>query len=135
MQRLANQTGIDRFLQKLPGGLNYEVGERGGALSTGQRQLIAFLRVMAYNPAVVVMDEATASIDSETEEILQQALKKLLEGRTAIIIAHRLSTITDADNILVIEDGQITESGNHDTLMQQGGHYRNLYEMQLSQVD
>lgn len=135
MQRLANQTGIDRFLQKLPGGLNYEVGERGGALSTGQRQLIAFLRVMAYNPAVVVMDEATASIDSETEEILQQALKKLLEGRTAIIIAHRLSTITDADNILVIEDGQITESGNHDALMQQGGHYRNLYEMQLSQVD
>lgn len=135
MQRLANQTGIDRFLQKLPGGLNYEVGERGGSLSTGQRQLIAFLRVMAYNPAVVVMDEATASIDSETEEILQQALKKLLEGRTAIIIAHRLSTITDADKILVIEDGQITESGNHDALMQQGGHYRNLYEMQLSQVD
>lgn len=135
MQHLAKLTGIDRFLQKLPGGLDYEVGERGGALSTGQRQLIAFLRVMAYNPAVLVMDEATASIDSETEEILQQALKKILEGRTAIIIAHRLSTITDADEILVIEDGRISESGNHDTLMKQDGHYRRLYEMQLRQVE
>ena len=135
MQQLAQITGIDRFLQKLPGGLDYEVGERGGALSTGQRQLIAFLRVMAYNPAVLVMDEATASIDSETEEILQTALKKILEGRTAIIIAHRLSTITDADEILVIEDGRITESGDHEALMKQGGHYRKLYEMQLRQVE
>lgn len=135
MHYLAKLTGIDRFLQKLPGGLDYEVGERGGALSTGQRQLIAFLRVMAYNPAVLVMDEATASIDSETEEILQQALKKILEGRTAIIIAHRLSTITDADEILVIEDGRISESGNHETLMKQEGHYRRLYEMQLRQVE
>lgn len=135
MWHLAQITGIDRFLQKLPGGLDYEVGERGGALSTGQRQLIAFLRVMAYNPAVLVMDEATASIDSETEEILQTALKKILEGRTAIIIAHRLSTITDADEILVIDDGRISESGNHDELMKQEGHYRKLYEMQLRQVE
>lgn len=134
IMQLAKLSGIDRFIQKLPGGLDYQVGERGGALSTGQRQLIAFLRILAYNPAIVVMDEATASVDSETEEILQQALVKLLEGRTAIIIAHRLSTIADADEILVIEEGQISEAGTHEVLMQKGGHYQKLYEMQLSKL-
>jgi ATP-binding cassette subfamily B protein len=105
--------------------------ERGAALSTGQRQLLAFLRVMVYNPAVLVLDEATASIDSETEELLQMAMKKMLENRTAIIIAHRLSTITDADEILVIDDGEIVERGAHKALLRKNGAYRKLYQMQF----
>jgi ATP-binding cassette subfamily B protein len=133
MMEMARISGIDRFINKLPMGLDTPVGERGGLLSTGQRQLVAFLRVMVYNPTVVVLDEATASIDSETEEILQLAFQKVLENRTSIIIAHRLSTITDADEILVIEDGTITERGTHDALMSQQGHYQSLYELQLVQ--
>lgn len=133
MMEMARLSGIDRFINKLPLGLETPVGERGSFLSTGQRQLVAFLRVMVYNPTVVVLDEATASIDSETEEILQTALKKVLENRTSIIIAHRLSTITDADEILVIEDGRIAERGSHKELMSQKGHYQALYTLQLAQ--
>ncbi|MBA4304496.1 MAG: antibiotic ABC transporter ATP-binding protein [Sphingobacteriaceae bacterium] len=133
MLEMAVVSGIDRFINKLPQGLDTPVGERGGLLSTGQRQLVAFLRVMVYNPTVVVLDEATASIDSETEEILQIAMKKVLENRTSIIIAHRLSTVTDADEILVIEDGCIAERGTHQQLMSQNGHYQALYELQLAQ--
>lgn len=133
IMEMARVSGIDRFIKKLPHGLMTEVGERGGLLSTGQRQLIAFLRVMVHNPTVVVLDEATASIDSETEEILQIAMKKVLENRTSIIIAHRLSTVTDADEILVIDNGIITERGTHKQLMSQKGHYQSLYELQLAQ--
>lgn len=133
MMEMAKASGIDRFINKLPQGLDTPVGERGGFLSTGQRQLVAFLRVMVYNPTVVVLDEATASIDSETEEILQTALQKVLENRTSIIITHRLSTVTDADEILVIEDGRIAERGTHQQLMSQNGHYKTLYELQLAQ--
>lgn len=131
IQAMAVKTGINRFIEKLPGGYQYSVMERGAALSTGQRQLLAFLRVMVYNPAVLVLDEATASIDSETEELLQMAMKKMLENRTAIIIAHRLSTITDADEILVIDDGEIVERGAHKALLRKNGAYRKLYQMQF----
>lgn len=135
IQAMAVKTGINRFIEKLPGGYNYSVMERGAALSTGQRQLLAFLRVMVYNPAVLVLDEATASIDSETEELLQMAMKKMLENRTAIIIAHRLSTITDADEILVIDDGQIVERGAHKSLLRKNGAYRKLYQMQFEATE
>jgi ATP-binding cassette subfamily B protein len=135
IQAMAVKTGINRFIEKLPGGYQYSVMERGSALSTGQRQLLAFLRVMVYNPAVLVLDEATASIDSETEELLQVAMKKMLENRTAIIIAHRLSTITDADEILVIDDGEIVERGAHQALLRKNGAYRKLYQMQFEAAE
>ena len=134
IQEMAVKTGINKFIEKLPGGYQYKVMERGGALSTGQRQLLAFLRVMVYDPAILVLDEATASIDSETEELLQHAMKAMLDGRTAIIIAHRLSTITDADEILVIDDGSVVERGSHHDLLRKNGRYRNLYKMQFEQT-
>lgn len=134
IQEVANKTGINRFIEKLPGGYQYKVMERGGALSTGQRQLLAFLRVMVYDPAILVLDEATASIDSETEELLQHAMKAMLQGRTAIIIAHRLSTITDADEILVIDEGEVIERGSHHDLLRRNGKYRSLYKMQFEQT-
>jgi len=134
IQEVANKTGINKFIEKLPGGYQYKVMERGGALSTGQRQLLAFLRVMVYDPAILVLDEATASIDSETEELLQHAMKAMLQGRTAIIIAHRLSTITDADEILVIDEGEVVERGSHHDLLRKDGKYRSLYKMQFEQT-
>lgn len=127
IRAMAEKTGINKLIDRLPGGYQYRVMERGSALSTGQRQLLAFLRVMVYNPAILVLDEATASIDSETEAMLQTAMKSLLENRTAIIIAHRLSTITDADEILVIDQGRVVERGTHQGLLQAGGHYEQLY--------
>lgn len=134
IQEVATKTGINKFIEKLPGGYQYKVMERGGALSTGQRQLLAFLRVMVYDPAILVLDEATASIDSETEELLQHAMKAMLDGRTAIIIAHRLSTITDADEILVIDEGTVVERGSHHNLLRKNGRYRDLYKMQFEQT-
>jgi len=131
IKAMAAYTGIDKFIEKLPGQYNYEVNERGYALSAGQRQLIAFLRAMVYNPAILVLDEATSSIDSETEHLLQEATSKLTQGRTSILIAHRLSTIRDADQILVIDKGEIAERGNHAALLRKNGLYRKLYEMQF----
>jgi ATP-binding cassette subfamily B protein len=128
---IARQAGIYRFLERLPGELDYEVGERGVALSTGQRQLIAFLRMMVLNPPLVVLDEATASVDSETESLLQYALNSLLANRSALVVAHRLSTVHDADEILVLEKGEIVERGTHTSLLETNGVYSRLYRLQF----
>ena len=135
IQEIASYAGIDRFIQKLPGQYDYQVMERGYALSAGQRQLIAFLRAMVYNPKILVLDEATSSIDTETEEILQKATDQLTKNRTSIIIAHRLSTIQNADKILVIDKGRIVEEGNHQELLQQKGAYFDLYKMQFEMIN
>lgn len=128
----AEKIGAREFISGLPGGLDYDVRERGSALSTGQRQLISFIRAIAFNPRILILDEATSSIDTETEELIQNAIKILLKGRTSIVIAHRLSTIQDADNILVIDKGKIVETGTHRELLEKGGKYTELYYKQLA---
>ncbi len=127
----ARQVGAHDFIEKLPGGYDYKVRERGATLSLGQRQLIAFARVMTYNPQILVLDEATANIDSESEEIIQLAIDTVMKGRTSIIIAHRLSTIQKADKIIVLSKGEIIESGNHQTLMNLEGAYFDLHQKQF----
>ena len=107
------------------------VTERGSTLSAGQRQLLSFARTLAYDPRILVMDEATANIDTETEQLIQEALETLMEGRTTIMVAHRLSTIQHADKILVMDKGRIKESGTHQQLLEQNGIYKKLYELQL----
>lgn len=124
--KAAEETGMKVFIDKLPNGLHYQVMERGSLLSTGQRQLISFLRAYLYNPSIMILDEATSSIDSESEQLIQIASEKLTSNRTSIIIAHRLSTIKSADKILVLDKGQLIESGNHDELMQKKGIYFDL---------
>ncbi|MBC8083639.1 MAG: ABC transporter ATP-binding protein, partial [Hymenobacter sp.] len=130
----ADLVGARRFIERLPGALAYPVMERGATLSVGQRQLISFVRAMVYQPAVIVLDEATSSVDSETEELIQAAIEKLMQGRTALVIAHRLSTIQKADRIIVMDQGEIKESGRHDELLRQGGYYAQLYQMQYRDV-
>lgn len=120
------------FIMKTEKGYNTEVSERGGGLSIGQRQLIAFARTLVSNPKILILDEATSSIDTQTEILVQQGIEKLLENRTSFIVAHRLSTIRNADRIFVIDDGGIQEEGNHETLMKQKGAYYNLYSAQFS---
>jgi len=129
----ARTVGADQFIAKLPEGYDTQVEERGGKLSVGQRQLVSFARALLADPRVLVLDEATSSVDAYTEIIIQRAMGRLLEGRTCIIIAHRLSTVRDADLILVVDDGKIVERGRHADLMDQGGLYRRLYEMQFRQ--
>ncbi len=124
--------GAQRFIERLPGGLDYPVMERGATLSVGQRQLISFVRALVYEPRVIVLDEATSSVDSETEEMIQGAIDKLMEGRTALVIAHRLSTIQKADRIIVLDRGEIKETGTHDELLRLGGYYAQLYRMQYA---
>lgn len=126
----AKRVGADSFIERLPGKYDYQVRERGATLSLGQRQLIAFARVMTYDPQILVMDEATANIDSESEEIIQQAVETVMAGRTSIIIAHRLSTIQRADQILVLAQGEIIERGNHAELMAKEGAYYALHQKQ-----
>lgn len=126
----AELVGAHRFISQLPGGYNYKVGERGATLSTGQRQLLSFIRILVYDPKVLLLDEATANIDTETEELIQQAIQKVMAGRTAIIIAHRLSTIQSADQILVMHKGKLVERGNHQELLAQNGYYKKLYLLQ-----
>ena len=130
----AKHIGIDKFISKLPGKLQYDVKERGAMLSSGQRQLIAFLRAYVSNPSILVLDEATSSVDGETEELVQVATDRLTEGKTAIIIAHRLVTVQKADRIIVMDNGKIVEVGSHENLLQiEGGFYQNLHNVQLLQ--
>ncbi|MFB1003627.1 MAG: ABC transporter ATP-binding protein [Bacteroidia bacterium] len=119
------------FINGLDGGWDYEVMERGSSLSVGQRQLISFIRAMAADPSVLILDEATSSVDSETEELIQQATKKLMKGRTSIVIAHRLSTIREADTILVLDSGRVVEQGSHEELLQKEGVYHELFQKQF----
>lgn len=128
----AKSIGADEFIQQLPGGYDYTVKERGATLSTGQRQLISFARALVYNPKILVLDEATSSIDTETELLIQKAIEKLMQGRTSLIIAHRLSTIQKSDCILVLHNGEIIEQGTHTELIRNNGKYRKLYELQYA---
>ena len=131
----AKLIGADRFIEKLPGGYDYKVMERGATLSMGQRQLISFVRALVFNPDILILDEATSSIDPETESVIQFAIETLIAKRTSIIIAHRLSTIRHANNILVLDKGEIKEFGPHEELLKlEDGHYRELYEMQFLQM-
>ena len=127
----AEAMGIDEFLRGLPGGLDYDVKERGGMLSTGQRQLLAFLRAYLRDPSLLILDEATSSIDSQAEAWIQQATVKLTEGRTSLVVAHRLATILKANRIVVLDKGQVVEQGGHEELLAAGGVYANLYEKQF----
>lgn len=122
------------FIESLPGGYDHPVTERGSTLSTGQRQLLAFARTIAAQPKILILDEATANIDQETEEMIQNSLKKMRQGRTTIAIAHRLSTIQDADCIYVLDKGKIIESGNHDQLITLGGTYKKMYDLQAGMM-
>ena len=131
----AKMIGAHAFIQKLPGGYDYEVMERGATLSMGQRQLISFVRALVFNPDILILDEATSSIDPETEGVIQYAIEQLIAKRTSIIIAHRMSTIRHADKILVLEKGEVKEFGTHEELLVlEDGKYRELYEMQFLQV-
>ncbi len=129
----AKSVGADTFIERLPGGYQYNVMERGSTLSAGQAQLISFVRALVYNPAILVLDEATSSVDTETEILIQQAIDKLMQGRTAIVIAHRLSTIQSADKIIVLDHGEIKEVGSHQELLKiEDGYYRKLYDLQFN---
>lgn len=130
----AERVGARKFIEKLPGGLDYNVMERGATLSVGQRQLISFVRAMVYNPEIIILDEATSSVDSETEELIQESIEKMMTGRTSIVIAHRLSTIQKADKIIVLNKGEIMESGTHEHLLELGGYYTQLHQMQLKSM-
>ncbi|MDC1186698.1 ABC transporter ATP-binding protein/permease [Crocinitomicaceae bacterium] len=129
----AKAVNAHKFILKLPDGYDYNVGERGGVLSVGQRQLISFIRVYVFQPKVLILDEATSSVDDQSEELIQQATEKLTKGRTSIVIAHRLSTIQSADKIVVLEKGEIMEMGSHAELMNKNGYYKNLHDMQFSE--
>jgi len=130
VQEAAVRVQADRFIQRLPQGYASEVRERGAGLSVGEKQLLSFARALAFNPPVLVLDEATSSIDTETELLIQEAIQTVMSGRTSLVIAHRLSTIRSADTILVFHHGEIRERGTHEELMQRGGLYRKLYEIQ-----
>ncbi len=127
----AEMVGARRFIERLPGGLDYNVMERGATLSVGQRQLISFVRAMVYNPEIIILDEATSSVDTETEELIQESIDRMMKGRTSIVIAHRLSTIQKADKIIVLNKGEIVETGTHESLLEMDGFYTQLHQMQL----
>ncbi len=129
----AKDVGAHEFIERLPGGYDYNVMERGATLSAGQAQLISFIRALVYDPAILVLDEATSSVDTETEILIQKAINKLMQGRTAIVIAHRLSTIQNADKIIVLDHGEIKEMGTHQELLRiDNGYYRKLYDLQFN---
>jgi ABC-type multidrug transport system fused ATPase/permease subunit len=130
MMEATRRVHIAPFIEKLPNRYHEEVQERGSTLSQGQRQLLSFARALAFDPKILILDEATSSVDTETEMLIQDALHELLKDRTALIIAHRLSTIRNADRILVIHKGEIWEQGTHEELLKQAGLYSRLYELQ-----
>ena len=132
----AKEIGVHEFIEQLPGGYDYRVTERGSTLSSGQRQLIAFLRAYVSNPSILVLDEATSSVDTYAEQMIQRATERITEGRTSIIIAHRLATVQKADRIIVLDQGQVVEEGTHEELLKQKGAYNELYKAQfLEEVD
>lgn len=131
VEEAAKMIGVHDFIMRLPGGYDYHVMERGSTLSLGQRQLLSFIRALLYQPAILILDEATSSIDTESEQMIEKAIDTLISGRTSIVIAHRLSTIRKASKIIVLDKGQIIEMGNHEELLALGGHYAKLHEMQF----
>jgi ATP-binding cassette subfamily B protein len=130
VQKSAQQVNADRFIQKLPKGYQEPVMERGATMSAGERQLISFARALLFNPRILVLDEATSSVDTHTESLIQKAVGTLMEGRTSVIIAHRLSTIQKADRILVFHHGKLREEGTHKELIKRKGLYHKLYQLQ-----
>ncbi len=135
IREAANTVGANSFISRLPNGFESQVKERGAILSVGEKQLISFARALAYDPSILILDEATSSIDTESEQMIQRAIEKLLKGRTSIVIAHRLSTIQKADKIIVLHHGEIREQGTHDELLRHGGIYRTLYELQYKEQE
>jgi ATP-binding cassette subfamily B protein len=134
MEDAAKVIGAYEFIKNIEGGFDYQVMERGVTLSGGQRQLISFIRAMAANPRILIMDEATSSVDSETEDLIQKAIKKLMVDRTSIVVAHRLSTIREADSILVLDNGSVVEMGSHNELMANKGTYFTLFQKQFDSI-
>ncbi|MBZ1327498.1 ABC transporter ATP-binding protein [Aquirufa aurantiipilula] len=134
MEEAAKAVGVHDFIMSLPGGYQYQVMERGATLSVGQRQLISFVRALVHDPKIIILDEATSSVDTETELMIQEAIATLMKGRTAVVIAHRLSTIRHAHQILVMDKGEIKERGNHDNLIKKDGLYAQLYHLQFSKA-
>jgi ATP-binding cassette subfamily B multidrug efflux pump len=132
LDRAVEILGLKRMLDKLPNGLESELAERGANLSQGERQLVSFARALAFDPQILILDEATSSVDPMSERLIQEGIKRLLEGRTAVIVAHRLSTILDADKIMVIHKGLIVESGKHQELLEKNGYYAKLYRIQFA---
>ena len=130
----AKMIGMHDFIMQLPGGYDYQVMERGATLSLGQRQLLSFIRALLYNPSILILDEATSSIDTESEQLIEKAIDALIKGRTSIVIAHRLSTIRKANKIIVLDKGEIKEMGTHNELLQLGGFYATLTEMQFAKI-
>ena len=135
VEKAAKSIGVLEFIKKLPGGFNYNVKERGVMLSEGQRQIISFLRAYVSKPNILILDEATSSIDSKTEELIQFATNKIIQDKTSIIIAHRLSTIISADKIVVMKAGKIMEIGSHNELITRNGYYKKLYEVQFEKKE
>jgi ATP-binding cassette, subfamily B, multidrug efflux pump len=134
VQNAAKLIGMHDFIMRLPGGYNYDVMERGNTLSLGQRQLLSFIRALLFNPSILILDEATSSVDTESERLIQEAIGKLISDRTSIVIAHRLSTIRQASKIMVLDKGEIREIGTHDQLMEKEGHYFRLHQMQFEKA-
>ncbi len=134
IKQAATVVGADDFIRQLPEGYETVLQERGSNLSLGERQLICFARALAFDPELLILDEATASVDSQSEKLIQEGVKRLLAGRTALIVAHRLATISDADRIMVIKNGRVAETGKHAKLMQLNGEYARLYNLQFQQA-
>ena len=132
LREAARRVGADRFIERLPAGYRTPLGERGASLSAGERQLLAFARALAFDPAVLVLDEATSAVDAELEARIEHAVRTLLHNRTALVIAHRLSTVQSADRILVLHHGELREEGTHAELLARGGLYARLYELQFA---
>ena len=131
VEEAAKYVNAHDFIKKLPEGYSEEIKERGSNLSLGQKQLLSFARALLYEPKILILDEATSSVDTETEILIQDALKKLLTNMTSIVIAHRLSTIKNVDRIIVLHKGRIVEEGTHEALLKMNGHYSKLYELQF----